>query len=77
MLVKKFYVIQPVTRVDSDLSSYDMIEWPEGQKCMQLTVRCEERCHQCWSSPEKAIVKAVTKEKPSSPMVEIQAVKYL
>ena len=23
---KKFYVIQPVIRVDSDLSSYDMIE---------------------------------------------------
>ena len=44
---KKFYVIQPVTRVDSDLSSYDMIEWLEGQKCMRLTVRCKERCHQC------------------------------
>ena len=26
---KKFYVIQPITRVDSDLSSNDMIEWPE------------------------------------------------
>ena len=36
---QKFYVIQPVTRVDSNLSSYDMIEWPEEQKCMQLTVR--------------------------------------
>ena len=23
---KKFYVIQPITRADSDLSSYDMIE---------------------------------------------------
>ena len=34
--------IQPVTRVDSDLSSYDMIEWPEEHKCMRLTNRCEE-----------------------------------
>ena len=39
---KKFYVIQPVTRVDSDLSSYDMIEWLEEQKYMRLTVRCGE-----------------------------------
>ena len=23
---KKFYVIQPITRADSDLSSYDMLE---------------------------------------------------
>ena len=36
---KKFYIIQPVSRADSDLSSYDIIEWPEGQKCMRLTIR--------------------------------------
>ena len=42
MLAKKFYVIQPITRADSDLSSYDMIEWPEEQKCMRLTVRSGE-----------------------------------
>ena len=42
MLAKKFYVIQTITRADSDLSSYDMIEWPEEQKCMRLTVRSGE-----------------------------------
>ena len=45
---KKFYVIQPVTRVDSDLSSYDMIEWPEEQKCMRLTVRSGETKDVLW-----------------------------
>ena len=39
---KNFYVVQPVTRADLDLSSYDMIEWPEEQKCMRLTVRSGE-----------------------------------
>ena len=33
----KILRIQPVTRADSDLSSYDMIEWPEENKCMRLT----------------------------------------
>ena len=41
---QKFYVIQPAIRADSDLSSYDMIEWPEEQKCLRLTIRYEERC---------------------------------
>ena len=38
----KILRIQPVIRVDTDLSSYDMIEWPEEHKCMRLTNRCEE-----------------------------------
>ena len=50
---KKFYVIQPITRVDSDLS---------------LTIRCEERGHRCCGSPRKVIAKAVIKEKTSNPM---------
>ena len=33
-----FYVIQPITRANSDLSSYDMIERLEEQKCMRLTI---------------------------------------
>lgn len=33
---QKFHAIQPVTCVDLNLSFYDMIEWPEGQKCTQL-----------------------------------------
>ena len=45
---KNFYVIQPVTRADSDLSSYDMIEWPEEQKCMRLTVRSGETEDVSW-----------------------------
>ena len=44
---QKIYVVQPVTRVDSDLSSYDMIERPEEQKYMRLTIRCEEHCRRC------------------------------
>ena len=40
--LKKFYIIQPVTRADSDLSSYDMIERPEEQKCTWLTIRSRE-----------------------------------
>ena len=39
MLIKSFYVLQPVIRVDLDLSSYDMFEWPEEEKYMRLTVR--------------------------------------
>ena len=39
---QKFYVIQPVARVDSDLSSYDMIEQPKERKRMRLTIRCEK-----------------------------------
>ena len=35
----KILRIQPVTRVDSDLSSYDMFEWPEEHKCMRLTAK--------------------------------------
>ena len=45
---KKFYVIQPITRADSDLSSYDMLEWPEEQKYMRLTTDAKN-CHRCWS----------------------------
>ena len=41
---KKFYVIQLVTRVDSDHSSYDMIEWLEEQECMRLTIKRGKRC---------------------------------
>ena len=66
---KKFYVIQPVTRVDSDLSSYDMIEWPEEQKCMRLTIGCGERCRQCCSSPGEVTVNAMIKEEPLISMV--------
>ena len=48
---QKFYIIQLATRVDSDLSSYDMIEWLEEQKCMWLTIRCEKHYYQwVWSS---------------------------
>ena len=39
---RKFYVVQLITRVDSDLSSYDMIERPEEQKHMRLTIRYED-----------------------------------
>ena len=58
---QEFYIIQLAIRVDSDLSSYDMIEWPEEQKYMRLTIRCEKRCHECNYSLEKVIVKPVVK----------------
>ena len=65
---QKFYVIQPVTRVDSDLSSYDMIEWLEEQKSMRLTIRCEEYCHDTGvrvvvSSLKGVIMKLVSQQK--------------
>ena len=72
MLAKRFYVIQPVIRADSDLSSYDMIEWPEEQKCMQLTIRCVGRCqHRCNSLED------IIKEEPSKLMEEVEGVKNL
>ena len=69
---QKFYVIQLVTRVDSDLSSYDMIEWPEEQKCMRLTIKCEEQGRRSSGNPGKVIVKAVIKKEPCNSIEEIK-----
>ena len=60
MLVKNFYVIQPVTRVDSDLSSYDIFEWPEERKA------CDSRLDEgvvidVVNSPKEVIVRVVIK----------------
>ena len=51
----KILRIQPITRVDSDLSSFDMIERPEEQKYMRLTIRCEECCLRYCSDPRKFV----------------------
>lgn len=51
---QKFYVIQRA-RVSSNLSSCDMIEWPEEQKRMRLTIRCEVRCHRCYCNPREVV----------------------
>ena len=40
----KFCIMQLITRVDLDLSSYDVIELPEEQKACDL-LRCEKHCH--------------------------------
>ena len=58
---QKYYVIQLATRVDSDLSSYDMIEWPKEQKCMRLTIKREERYHRCCCGSGEVIMKTVSK----------------
>ena len=74
MLAKKFYVIQPVTRADSDLSSYDMIEWPEEQKCVRLTVWCGETDD---VTVDAVVCQRISSGTIESPMVEIEVAKNL
>ena len=56
---QKCCVIQPVTRVDSDLSSYDMIERPEERK-RACDSRLEER-GRCCSGPGEMRMKSIVK----------------
>ena len=52
--------IQPITHADSDLSSYDMIEWPEEHKCMRLTTDTKNIIIDV--GPRKVVVKILLEE---------------
>lgn len=67
VLMQKSMYIQPITRVDSYLSSYDMIQRPEELKCMRLTIRSEELLLKSRRiSSDRKIYKKKKKEKRTS-----------
>lgn len=62
---KSWPVIRPVTRVDSNLLFYDVIEWPKEQKYKRFMVVRMQRTNaaiEATIARKKVIVKAVIEE---------------